>query len=82
MDVQHRSPDRRRATREAPGGEPSRRALVAMILGSYREMPGLRLRIEQAARLFGLRMRTCQLVFDDLVQHGQLRRSVDGQYSP
>jgi hypothetical protein len=43
-------------------------------------MPGLTLRLEQAARLFGLRTQTCAVVLDDLVRAGHLRRAPDGQY--
>ena len=43
-------------------------------------MPGLSLRLEQAARLFGLRRQTCQVVLNDLVRQGQLRRATDGQF--
>jgi hypothetical protein len=46
----------------------------------YREMPGLSLHLGQAARLFGLRPATCQIVLDDLVRRGVLRRATDGQY--
>jgi hypothetical protein len=72
--------DRRHAVRGTPDGEPPRLALIASILGSYREMPGLCLRVEQAARLFGLRRATCEIVLEDLVREGQLRRDADGQY--
>ena len=51
-----------------------------MIAGTYGEMPGLRLYLEQAARLFGLHRGTCQVVLEDLVRAGRLRRSNDGQY--
>jgi hypothetical protein len=79
MKVRTSAPERRR-DRRGPDGEPSRSQLVATILGSYREMPGLSLRLEQAARLFGLRRQTCQVVLDDLVREGQLRRATDGQF--
>jgi hypothetical protein len=36
------------------------------------EMPGLKLTIPQAARLFSLDARRCALVFDRLVAHGVL----------
>jgi DNA-binding response OmpR family regulator len=72
--------ERRRHRRGDVGGEPHRRSLQAMILGSYREMPGLSLSLQQAARLFGLRERTCRIVLDALVNDGVLRRSTDGQY--
>jgi hypothetical protein len=45
--------------------EPDRVHLVALILGSYAEMPGLSLHLHQAARLFGLRDRTCEVVLND-----------------
>jgi hypothetical protein len=43
-------------------------------------MPGLSLTSEQAARLFAVEPRTCDVVLDDLVSSGQLRRSTEGQY--
>jgi hypothetical protein len=51
-----------------------------MILGTFREMPGLCLHMNQAARLFGLRRRTCEVVLEDLVAQGKLRRASDGQF--
>jgi hypothetical protein len=51
-----------------------------LILGTYAEMPGLSLYLNQAARLFGLREATCTVVMNDLVREGALRRSADGQY--
>ena len=73
------SPERRQRIRGGPE-EPERRHLVAVILGTYREMPGLCLHLNQAARLFGLRAATCRIVLDDLVAAGCLRRALDGQY--
>ncbi len=72
--------ERRRTTRGGVHGEPSRAHLVALILGTYAEMPGLSLHLHQAARLFGLRETTCLIVLSDLVRDGRLRRSADGQY--
>ena len=72
--------DRRRSQRGGVRGEPSRARLVALILGTYAEMPGLSLHIHQAARLFGLRESTCVVVLQDLVRVGRLRQSIDGQY--
>ena len=46
--------------RDAVTGDPPRRDLEAMIVESYREMPGLSLHLGQAARLFGLRPTLCQ----------------------
>ena len=60
--------------------EPARAHLIALILGTYAEMPGLSLHLHQAARLFGLREATCLVVLSDLVSDGRLRQSADGQY--
>ncbi len=51
-----------------------------MILGTFREMPGLCLHMNQAARLFGLRRNTCEVILEDLVAQGKLRRAADGQF--
>jgi hypothetical protein len=72
--------EQRRLRRDGEQGEPSRRVLESLIIGSYREMPGLSLHLHQAARLFGLRGTTCQIVLEDLVRRGSLRRAEDGQY--
>ncbi|MGB2716504.1 MAG: hypothetical protein WBC51_20140 [Vicinamibacterales bacterium] len=74
------SAERRLRPRDAVTGEPSRGHLERMILGTYREMSGLSLHLSQATRLFGLRLTTCQVVLDDLVRQGVLRRATDGQY--
>lgn len=73
-------PERRRTPRGVPGFEPHRAQLVSTTLGSYQEMPGLSLFVHQAARLFGVSIRTCQLVLDDLVKDKRLRRDARGQY--
>lgn len=73
--------ERRLRRRDAVVGEPPRRQLESTIIGTFREMPGLSLHLAQAARLFGLRVATCQVVLDDLVRHGALRRTADGQYA-
>jgi hypothetical protein len=72
--------ERRRLVRDAVHGEAPRSRLVTLVLGTYAEMPGLSLHLNQAARLFGLREATCDVVLDDLVSEGLLRRSGDGQY--
>jgi len=51
-----------------------------MILGTFREMPGLCLHMNQAARLFGVGRGTCEVVLEDLVAQGKLRRASDGQF--
>jgi hypothetical protein len=72
--------DRSKRKSGAPAGEPSRERLVAMVLGTYREMPGLCLHLPQAARLFGVSAATCKGVLDQLVKTGDLHRMEDGQY--
>jgi hypothetical protein len=73
--------DRRSGPRGTADGEPDRAHLVSMIVGTYREMPGLVLHLNQAARLFGLRQATCRIVLEDLVRDGSLRRAEDGQFT-
>ena len=72
--------ERRHQSRGKSPAEPTRTHLVSTIVGAYREMPGLSLHLPQAARLFGIRPVTCQVVLDHLVADGQLRRTPDGQY--
>jgi hypothetical protein len=72
--------DRRTHDRGCDGEEPSRERLVNMIVGTYREMPGLCLYVGQASLLFGLHAQTCQVVLDDLVKEGELRRLPGGKY--
>jgi hypothetical protein len=50
-----------------------------MIVGTYREMPGLSLHLHQAARFFGITANTCRAVLDDLVMTGELQKRKDGQ---
>jgi hypothetical protein len=59
---------------------PSDAALLARIRGEYREMPGLRLTIAQACRLFQLDMPTCVPLLEQLAAEGTLARQVDGTY--
>ena len=73
--------ERRQQRRGMPDGEPPRAELTALIIGMFRELPGLRLHLGQAARLFGLRVKTCHVVLDDLVRAGDLQRAADGQYA-
>jgi hypothetical protein len=50
------------------------------IRGEYTEMPGLRVTLPQAQRLWGLDAALCRLALDALVQSGFLRRTDSGQY--
>jgi hypothetical protein len=52
-----------------------------MITGMYKEMPGLTLNLQQAARLFGVRVGTCKAVLEDLVAASHLTQVADGQYT-
>lgn len=54
-------------------------ALVARILGEYREMPGLCLTKDQARRLWGCDAVTCDGLIDLLVARGILRWSSGGR---
>jgi len=72
--------ERRSRPRDTISAEAPREQLVSMIRGTYREMPGLRLDVAEAARLFGLRTTTCRIVLDALVQAGSLRRTDEGHY--
>ena len=80
MNPRNGSQERRRRERGTGGAEPTRPELVSMILGTFREMPGLSLHTNQAARLFGVGQATCAVVLEDLVTQGKLRRAGDGQY--
>ena len=80
MQLGAQQSERREVGRGMPELEPAREQLVSLILGTYQEMPGLILRLDQAARLFGLRLQTCRVVMEDLVKSGWLRLSTDGQF--
>jgi hypothetical protein len=80
MRAPDRALDRRQNERGTPSTEPSRSELVSRIIGTFREMPGLCLHANQAARLFGIRRGTCEVILEDLVAQGKLRRAADGQY--
>ena len=73
-------PDRRSRKRGTPD-EPSREELVARILGTFGEMPGLQLTLPQVVRLFGIGSTTCQVVLGDLVRAGRLRQTSSASYA-
>ena len=58
----------------------ARQALLSRIQGEFREMPGLSLTVDQAARLFGLPCEACTRVLGVLEHSGILRQAIDGQY--
>ena len=54
--------------------------LVQQIEAEFQEMPGLRLTIEQAQRLWCLEPRTCHAVLKSLIDAGVLRRTKRGLF--
>jgi hypothetical protein len=46
--------------------------LHVRVRGEYREMPGLRLTVPQAARLFNIEPTQCERLLDALVTDGEL----------
>src|SRR5688572_23615720 len=80
MQTHNEATDRRRHERGTIVTQPTREHVVTTIIGTFREMPGLCLHLNQAARLFGLPVSTCEVVLRDLVAQGTLRRAHDGQY--
>jgi hypothetical protein len=54
--------------------------LLDRVRAEYREMPGLRLTLAQASRLWGLDRTTCAGLLDVLVRSGFLSRTTDGCY--
>ena len=55
-------------------------ALLQRARGEYLEMPGLRLTLAQAARLWGLDRATCQMLMHALTQARFLDRIADDAY--
>lgn len=55
--------------------------LLRRIEAEFREMPGLRLTLSQAARLFSVDLLECERVLQTLVRAGRLRFS-DGGFAP
>ncbi len=52
--------------------------LIRRIRNEFNEMPGLRLTLHQAARLWGLERDTCRAVIDQLVAASFLRWTTAG----
>jgi Fic family protein len=55
--------------------------LAARVRDEYLELPGLRLTLWQAQRLYGISSDDALRTFDNLVKRGFLRRGEDGSYS-
>jgi hypothetical protein len=66
---------------EATGLSEAMPTLAVRVRGEYREMPGLRLTVRQAARLFGVPADVANVVLDDLRRASVLALSIDGAYS-
>jgi hypothetical protein len=55
-------------------------ALVKRVRAEFLEMPGLRLTVAQATRLWGMEPAVCQTVVDTLVESSFLRRTAGGTF--
>jgi hypothetical protein len=55
-------------------------ALMTRVRGEYREMPGMRLTVDQAMRLWTLDRDTCSRVLSSLVAAHFLERDRDGRF--
>ena len=61
-------------------------ALIRRVRGEYREMPGMRLTIEQAMRLWDLDRQVCEKTLNSLIashflevdEHGRYRKTHNG----
>ena len=53
-------------------------SIVERVRCEFLEMPGLRLTIPQAARLWGLDRRSCEAVIDALIRAAFLKRTATG----
>ncbi len=77
------TPYREKAVRRRSGGQEA--TVVADIFervrDEYAQMPGLRLTVPQAARLWTLRPDDTEAVLDALVASGELYRDATGQYA-
>jgi hypothetical protein len=56
-------------------------ALMRRVRGEYWEMPGMKLTMPQAQRLWALDAATCQSLLLSLVENGFLARTHDGAYA-
>lgn len=54
--------------------------LESRVRGEYQEMPGLKLTLPQASRLWQLDRATCEAVLGHLVDEGFLFRTPEGSY--
>jgi hypothetical protein len=68
------------STQRIPGVDEDTTRCIDRVRGEYREMPGLSLTPDQAARLWGMERQACQTVLEALVGSGFLRRTSGGGY--
>ncbi|HET7219802.1 MAG TPA: hypothetical protein VFJ02_17215 [Vicinamibacterales bacterium] len=54
------------------------RAAVERVRGEFLEMPGLRLTVPQAARLWGLEIQACEEVLEVLIRASFLKKTASG----
>ncbi len=54
--------------------------LVDRVRGEYSEMPGLRLTVSQACRLWQVDVSTCETLLEELVREGFLYKTGNGAY--
>jgi hypothetical protein len=64
----------------ATGSRAPMTTIIDLVQSEYREMPGLRLTLEQMRRLWVLDRQTCQTVVEKLVDARFLMSTPDGQY--
>lgn len=68
------------AKQRTAGQTPPPERLLARVRGEYVEMPGLRLTLEQACRLWQVDVSTCETLLEYLVRTGVLRKTASGFY--
>jgi hypothetical protein len=68
------------ATQKGGHETPPSESLVARVRGEYFEMPGLRLTLAQACRLWQVDMFTCEMLLEYLVRVGVLCKTDGGFY--
>ena len=66
------------ATQKVGHETPPPESLVARVRGEYFEMPGLRLTLAQACRLWQVDMFTCEMLLEYLVRVGVLCKTDSG----
>ena len=55
-------------------------SLASRVRGEYREMPGLRVTVAQACRLWQVDASTCEMLLEQLVREGFLSKTAHGAY--